>query len=188
MKDLHQIPAYSRNGVGKEMQQDSEGYIYEWRVHVPVWTTARAVGFVYQYQPSLSLERTHSLGEDRRLLARVYLEIDDLPRRDRWMLSLYPLSGPPLPRQNEDGHYSSLKPPPRWVEPLLREGEQRSPHDSSGDAIKLALDQLADDIPRPELTAIGKVAEQLLPSFDHSSRGYAQRFRPPREPRSKDRP
>jgi hypothetical protein len=168
------------------MQQDSEGYIYEWRVHMPVWTTARAVGFVSQYQPSLSLERTHRLGGGRRLLARVCLEIDDLPRRDRWMLSLYPLSGPPLPRQNEDGHYSTWKPPARRVEPLLREGEQRSPHDSCGDAIKSALDQLADDIPKPELAAIGKVAEQLLPSFEHSSRGYAGRFRPPRRPQSKE--
>jgi hypothetical protein len=117
----------------------------------------------------------------------VYLEIDNLTRRDRWMLSFHPLSGSPLPRQNEDGHYSIWKPPPRRVEPLLGKGEQRFPRDSCGDAIRLALDKLTDEIPKPELTAIGKVAEQLCPSFEHSSRGYAGRFRPPREPRSKDR-
>jgi hypothetical protein len=168
------------------MRRDTEGYIYEWRVHVPVWTTARAVGTVPQYQPSLSLHRTPTFDGARRLLATVYLEIDDLTRRDRWMLSFYPLGGPPLPRQKEDGDYS--KPIPRRVEPLLGEGEQRFPRDTCGETIKLALDKLADDIPKPELTAVGKVAEQLLPSFEYSSRGYAERFRPPREPRRKDRP
>jgi len=171
---------------GEKMQQDSEGYIYEWRVHVPVWTTATAVSTVEQHQPLLSLRRTHTSDGARRLLATVYLEIDDLTRRDRWMLSFYPLSGSPLPRQNEDGHYS-WKPPPRRVEPLLGKGEERFPRDSCDDAIKLALDKLTDEIPKPVLTAIGKVAEQFRPSFEHSSRGYAGRFRPPRESRSKDR-
>lgn len=103
------------------------------------------------------------------------------------MLSFYPLSGSPLPRQNEDGHYSTWKPLPRRVEPLLGKGQERFPRDSCGDAIKLALDKLTDEIPKPVLTAIGKVVEQLRPSFEHSSCGYAGRFRPPRESRSKDR-
>ena len=63
----------------------------------------------------------------------------------------------------------------------LGKAEQRFPRDSCGDAIQLALDNLADDIPKPELAAIGKVVGQLRPSFEHSSRGYAGRFRPPRD-------
>jgi hypothetical protein len=107
-----------------------------------------------------------------KLLARVYLKMDALTRRDRWMLSFYPLGAAPLPFQNEDGHYSIWKPSLRRVEPLLGKGEQRFPRDSGGDAIQLALDNLADDIPKPELAAIGKVVGRLRPSFEHSSRGY----------------
>jgi hypothetical protein len=116
-----------------------------------------------------------------KLLARVYLKMDALTRRDRWMLSFYPLGAAPLPFRNEDGHYSIWKPSLRRVEPLLGKGEQRFPRDSCGDAIQLALDNLADDIPKPELAAIRKVVGQLRPSFEHSSRGYAGRFRPPRD-------
>jgi hypothetical protein len=158
-----------------------EGYIYEWRVHVPVWTTGTAVGTLAKYQPSLSLQRKDTSGGAVKLLARVYLKMDALTRRDRWMLSFYPLGAAPLPFQNEDGHYSIWKPSLRRVEPLLGKGAQRFPRDSCGDAIQLALDNLADDIPKPELAAIEKVVGQLRPSFEHSSRGYAGRFRPPRD-------
>ena len=59
-------------------------------------------------------------------------------------------------------------------------GEQRFPRDTCGDAIKLALGKLADDTRSRSLRPLGKVAEQLRPSFEHSSRSYAGRFRPPR--------
>jgi hypothetical protein len=72
-------------------------------------------------------------------------------------------------------------------EPRLDKGELRFPSNSAAEAITLALNKLADYIPKLELTALGKVADQLRPSFEKSSNGYAVWFRPPRELRNKER-
>jgi hypothetical protein len=63
----------------------------------------RPFGTLAQYQPSLSLQRKDTSDGAVKLLARVYLKMDAHTRRDRWMLSFYPLGGAPLPFQNEDG-------------------------------------------------------------------------------------
>jgi hypothetical protein len=128
--------------------------------------------------PSLEFEQLRPWETDR-LLAKVYIRIDEVPSRDRWMLQCYPLDGSDLPEQREDGNYFSLRRRPR-VEPRLERGELRFPRSTPAEAIRLAMDKLAEDIPASELAAIGKVAEMLRQPLEHVTATYVTRFRPSR--------
>jgi len=126
--------------------------------------------------PSLEFEQLRPWETDR-LLAKVYIRIDEVPSRDRWMLQCYPLDGSYLPEQREDGNYSSLRRMPR-LEPCLKQGELRFPRSTAAEAIRLAMDKLAaEDIPASELSAIGKVAEMLRQPLERVTASYVTRFR-----------
>jgi hypothetical protein len=127
--------------------------------------------------PSLQFEQLRR-GEAERLLGKVYIRVDEVPSRDRWMLQCYPLDGSDLPEQREDGSHLLLWRRPR-LEPRLERGELRFPRSTAAEAISLAMEKLAaEDIPTSALTAIGKVAEMLRQPLEHVTASYVTRFRP----------
>jgi hypothetical protein len=151
--------------------------IYRCVLRAPVWT---ASGTRTVSPPSLEFEQLGPSHSADRLLAKVYIRIDEIPTRDRWMLQCYPLNGPYLPAQIEDGHYFWYRHIPRR-EPLLEQGELRHPRSTAAEAIRLAMETLAaEDIPKAELAAMGKVAEMLRQPLEHVTASYVTRFRPRR--------
>ena len=148
-------------------------------LRAPVWT---ASGTRNVSPPSLQFEQLRPWEKADRLLSKVYIRIDEIPSRDRWMLQYYPASGPYfLPAQIEDGNYLSLRRIPRR-EPLLEQGELRHPRITAAEAIRLAMEKLAEeDIPKSELAAMGKVAEMLRQPLEHVTASYVIRFRPRRQ-------
>jgi hypothetical protein len=113
-----------------------------------------------------------------RVLANVYICIDEIRSRDRWILQCFPLNAPYLPAQIEDGEYWRYRRIPRH-EPLLEQGELRHPRSSVSEAIRLAMGILAgQNIPKAQLAAMGKVAEMLQQPLEHVTASYVTRFRP----------
>jgi hypothetical protein len=53
----------------------------------------------------------------------------------------------------------------------------RHPRDTAAAAIKLAVELLADIIPKADLVAVEKVAGILRPQFELTTRAYLTRFR-----------
>lgn len=118
---------------------------------------------------------------EKDLVAEVYLSMDDIKGRDRWMLRMYPVGGEEyLPPQEEHGYrsYGSLYRPPRRLEPLLRRGEERFPRDTASDAIKSALEKFSEEMTRAELEGVSKIAELLRPVLERLTANYVTRFRP----------
>jgi hypothetical protein len=139
-----------------------------------VWTTDPNVG--KPAQPHMRF------WYDKELVAEVYLRMDDAKGRDRWMLRMYPAGGEEyLPPQEEDGyktHGAFYRPPRHRIEPLLQSGEERFPRDTAADAIRLAVEKLAEEMSKGELEGVTKVAELMRPVLQRLTANYVTRFRP----------
>jgi hypothetical protein len=123
---------------------------------------------------------------DNQLVADIYISMDDLKGRDRWMLEMYPVGGKDyLPPAEEEGWktYGVGYRPPRRIEPLLKRGEERFPRDTAAAAIKLAIEKFSEEMTKGQLAGITKVAELMRPAFERLAANYATRFRPARPPR-----
>ena len=162
-------------------------YIYECRLEVPAWTSNSDTSRAEQYRPRLVFTRhdfgDHDFGDhdfgDPELLAQVSAWADDLPGRDRWIAQFYPPQQTDLHRQDDEGdRWRRWRRWPRRLDPMLSAGEVRHPRDTSPAALNLALELLADIIPKGDLVALKKVAEILRPQLEQTARAYLTHFRP----------
>jgi hypothetical protein len=59
-------------------------------------------------------------------------------------------------------------------------GEVRVPRETPQEALRIALERLADLVPRADLASVEKVAVLLLGALQQSGAAYARQFRPMR--------
>jgi hypothetical protein len=152
--------------------------IYSCRLEIPVWSKDSDQK-ASRYSPRLIFVLE---AEEPIVVAQVSAWADDLPGRDRWMLSFYPLSNQNLPKQEDEGWrvYGVHARRPRRLDPMLSEGEAaRIPRDTAAAAIKVAIEKLAGIVSsRADLVAIEKVADILRPTLERLTQSYLTRFRP----------
>jgi hypothetical protein len=147
---------------------------YGCSLDVPAWTSEAAREGRRGYRPRLAILRT-DLGEAPELVAEVTIFLDASPSRDRWAARLFPAEIRGLSPGIDEGYGRY-----RSSVDTLGPGEVRVPRDTPQEALRVAVERLADVVPRADLAAVEKVAGLLLGALQQSGTAYARQFRPAR--------
>ena len=153
-------------------------YVYECNLEIPAWSNLSELYRANRYRPRMVFLR--ELGGPE-LLIQISIWADKKLDDDRWMVQFYPLGGKDELREGEDNVFWSMKRhPPRRLEPTLERGELRHPRTTTTDAIRFALELLADVVPKTDLAGLGKLAEMHRPTLERVTKAYLMQFRPKR--------